>query len=381
MGFGLFMRRVFAVAALLGLVALPAAGQGWELAEGAAGPEARVCAETGGCFALGCADGGALGYRLVLPEAAVPGPVAISVDGWPAGALVFAEANEGLRAPYSGEGDARLIARLRGGNRAEIAGLVLPLAGSSRSIGAVLGACPLPPVSAADPAAQVLAQVSANCAALGGEVALEPGFRREQDLDGDGRLDLVIDHAAAFCSKRASLSCTMAGCAVSFWLARDEGYLGIFSDPIRGYEVEPGAVLALDLQGSACGSYGFDACRKRFDISGDEAVLIEALTGDAAIAAMEGRVLVPAGQIADQPPAPAGPEGLTAAASPEIAALLRQAPALPPLPFATTGPVPPGVRQPTTIGLPVALPRVRRAGVLSTEEPPGRREWTGAGAD
>lgn len=137
----------------------------------------------------------------------------------------------------------------------------------------------------ADPAAAVLDEIRSDCAGLSGIVAVETGFARAEDLDGDGRSDPVIDYAAAVCSESASLFCGSGGCAMGFFLARDEGYRRLFSGTIRGYVAEPGGVLALDLHGSACGLVGYEACRKRFDVTSGEMVLIEELTGDAAMAA------------------------------------------------------------------------------------------------
>ncbi|MEZ5720263.1 MAG: hypothetical protein R3D59_00225 [Paracoccaceae bacterium] len=94
----------------------------------------------------------------------------------------------------------------------------------------------------------------ADCGELGGTVAMETGFERNEDLDGDGRDDVVIDYAAAACSESPTLNCSTGGCTVGFFLARDEGYVRMFSDVIRGYEVFPGGFLALDLHGTACES-------------------------------------------------------------------------------------------------------------------------------
>ena len=340
------MRAVRLLALVSGLIAPPAFGQGWELRtpEGALGPEARACAdEAGHCLALGCTDGGVLRWWLDLPEAAQGSrAVQVEVDGRAAGALAFARLDETAPryvAPFHPEDDAELIARLKAGSGARLtlspdeAPLALSLRGSSRSLAGVLEACPQPVLPTADPEARVLGEITAACARLGGEVSVEPGFVRAEDLDGDGRGDIVLDHAAAVCSALASLGCSSGGCTVSFWLARDPGYMGVFSGMIRGYAVEPGGILALDLHGTACGVFGFEPCRKRYDVTGDELRLVETLTGAAALAAIEG------GAAAGAPPEELAAEPAPLAPPAPLPVVVRQAP--PPAPVPPLPAVPP----------------------------------------
>jgi len=382
--------------ALAGLAG-PAGAAGWELGGGATRPEARVCAEAGGCFALGCAGTAPLSFRLVLPVLALgagPQAIALDVDGRPAGALLFSpvEGAPGIwRAPFDAEADAGLIARLRAGNRLAVelpeAPLALSLAGSSARLGEVLATCPAPPARSADPAARVLASIARDCAALGGEVSVEPGFRREEDFDGDGRIDLVIDHAAATCSKRASLSCSTAGCIVSFWQARDAGFENLFTQPIRGYAVEPGGVLALDLDGLACGTIGFEPCRKRYALGPDGPMLVGMLTGDAAIAAMDGGA--PGVEAAEAPAADlAAAEGPPAEA-PEPPAMAAEAVAPAPAEVPQAAPAPVEAAEPAQTTAepappppgPAAAVVVRRGGALPLRATPraGLPLWIGDG--
>ncbi len=293
------------------LAAAPARGQGWEVLpadDSRAGPAAMVCplddAETGNyfCFSLGCADGGPLHYEIAYAGGAPLDPplVGVDVDGQPLTTLAFETQPDENAYLYRAAFDARdhreLIARLRLGNRAalvlgfggEVMTRDISLLGSGRAIGAVLDACPLPLVPLKDPAAQVLEQIEAECEALGGTVEVEPGFARAEDLDGDGRTDMVIDFAAAVCSEMASLHCGSGGCTVGFYLNRETEYQPLFVDVIRGYDRAPGGILTLDLHGSFCGLFGYEACIRRFDISTGELVLLDQLTGAAAIAVLEG---------------------------------------------------------------------------------------------
>lgn len=312
-----------AVLGLCGLIAGPLAAQEWTLDEPAgAGAAATVCVAReenapdapGPCFRLGCSDGAPLHFELtrLASEAQMPDRLAatIRVDGRAAGLLLFGGAAGGasvegagkgtgggvvtLAAPFDPQGQRDLIARLRGGSRAVVSlqlpggarDLPLSLRGSSKALGAVLRACPPPQAPPPDPAATVLDRIVRDCGGLGGTVAVEPGFERREDLDGDGRKDVVIDYAAAVCSKMASLYCGSGGCTAAFFLARDEGFERIFEGVIRGYSAQPGGLLALDLHGTACGLYGFEACRKVFRIGDDSFALVQELAGAEAEAAM-----------------------------------------------------------------------------------------------
>ncbi len=300
--------RLSRFAGVLGLVAMPALAQSWAMvdSEGDAGAGAYICpvdeAETGNllCLRLGCSETDPLHFELDIGPDAAPEAldVGISVDGQAAGELAFTKrASEGFAAftaPFDPRLHRDLIARLRQGIRASLAfelgdqaqQVALSLRGSSRTLGAVLDTCPMPEVPLDDPAAVVLDQIRAECAALGGTIAMEPGFERREDLDGDGRDDVVIDYAAAVCSEMASLYCGSGGCTVGFFLARGEAYKRLFDGVIRGYAVKPGGRLALDLHGTACGLYGFEACRKIFDITDDNFTLVEELAGTVAEDAM-----------------------------------------------------------------------------------------------
>jgi hypothetical protein len=356
------------------VLAAPVAAQGWSLVdtEGTGGAGAAVCAtaETEGaeppCFRLTCENDAPLHYEIALfGDAAVGLPeemaVELRVDGRPSGLLLFQRGTEAegvtdLAAPFDPRLHGALVAQLRKGNRAELvmqnpAGAIiapLSLKGSSKALGAVMEACPLPEVPLNDPAAVVLDEVVRACGQLGGSVAMEPGFERDEDLDGDGRDDVVIDYAAAVCSEMASLYCGSGGCTVGFFLARDEGFERIYDGVIRGYSAQPGGLLALDLHGTACGLYGFEACRKVFRISDDSFALVGELSGEAAEAA-QAADRVAAGKTT-RPPVEAAPP---AAPEPEPAArgdTETETPATPE-PAATPAPAPaPGDATPERAG-------------------------------
>ena len=296
-----FVLAVLATGLVAGLAGTPARAQAWSVTEpGDGAASARICplGEEGSdsflCFRLECAAFEPLHFALDVAGRGVATEklgVTLGVDGGDVGVLTFApHAVEGYTR-YTASFDPRLheelVDLLQRGLRASlrldwpdgVQDVEVGLTGSSDSLYTVMETCPMPSPPVDNPASLVLGEVVAACGELGGTVAMEPGFERREDLDGDGREDLVIDYAAAACTESATLNCGSGGCTVGFFLARDEGYIRMFADVIRGYEVFPGGFLALDLNGTACGLYGFEACRKVFDIAGNAPVLVEEIAG------------------------------------------------------------------------------------------------------
>ena len=277
-----------------------AVAQAWQVNEPEGGATAFICPEgeegTANylCFRLECAAFEPLHFAVEIAgrgpvEASVP--VTVGVDGGDVGVMNFtphaAQGHTRLTAAFDPRIHQELVDLLQRGLRASLRldwpdgaqEVEIGLNGSSDALYTVMQACPMPSPPVDNPASLVLGEVVAACEALDGTVAMDQGFERREDLDGDGREDLVIDYAAAVCSSSPTLNCSTGGCTVGFFLARDEGYVRMFSDVIRGYEVFAGGFLALDMHGTACGLYGFEACRKVFDIAGDAPVLVEEIAG------------------------------------------------------------------------------------------------------
>ena len=295
--------RVLAVCAVAGAGLFRAGGavaQAWQVTEAEGGASAFICPEgeegTANylCFRLECAAFEPLHFAVEVAgrgSIETPVPVTVGVDGGDVGVMSFA--------PHAADGHTRLTAAFDPRVHEEVVDLLqrglraslrldwpdgtreveMGLNGSSDALYTVMQTCPMPSPPVDNPASLVLGEVVAACEALDGTVAMDQGFERREDLDGDGREDLVIDYAAAVCSSSPTLNCSTGGCTVGFFLARDTGYVRMFSDVIRGYEVFPGGFLALDMHGTACGLYGFEACRKVFDIAGDAPVLVEEIAG------------------------------------------------------------------------------------------------------
>ncbi len=298
---------MFVVAALAGATALtaaftaPAHAQTWSVTHPqGGGTRASVCPQgvEGSadflCFRLECSALEPIHFTIDLAgrgKLTEPVSVGVGVDGGDVGVLEFVphqlDGHSHLTAAFNPLLHDDMVDLLQRGRRASLT-LNLPGGVEEVPMGLTLSAdslltamrdCPEPVPPVDDPASLVLAEITRACADLGGTVAKEPGFERREDLDGDGREDIVIDYAAAACSASPTLNCSSGGCTVGFFLARGEGYTKFFSDAIRGYEAFPGGFLALDMHGSACGLYGFEACRQVFDIAGDAPVLAEEMSG------------------------------------------------------------------------------------------------------
>ncbi len=406
----LFSLRLWALATLCCLTPFSLAAQSWSMVDmkGTPGAAAFICpqddAETGNFFCLhvGCQDMAPLNFEISHAgrDTREHLPVEVIVDGKPAGTLTFtaypAEGVLRLRAPFDTRFHRELIARLRKGNKAtlrldfgtDVREVAVPLRGSSRTLGAVLEVCPLPAIPLDDPAAVVLEEIAYECRALGGTVAVEPGFERTEDLDGDGAEDVVIDYAAGVCSKMASLYCGSGGCTVGFFLSRGETYKRLYSGVIRGYTPMPGARLALDLHGTACGLYGFEACRKVFDISSGELVLLETLAGEAALAAMEAdaagdEVSTSAAPVGEEAPAPVEadapiyPETGEAVVDEAPEPALEQTPAPAPVAVPEEAPAPEPATQPVEEESDLPAPTPTPA--ATPEAPKSDLEWLGDG--
>ncbi|RME17744.1 MAG: hypothetical protein D6801_02800 [Alphaproteobacteria bacterium] len=102
---------------------------------------------------------------------------------------------------------------------------------------------------------------------------------------------------------------------------------------IRGYAVRPGGVLALDLHGSACGLYGFEACRKEFRIADDSFALVAEYAGaeaEARMAADRAGASGKPGDLAQAAPAPDSAAAKAGESEPKAGGAGEPAPTLTP---------------------------------------------------
>lgn len=287
-----------AIGALLGGLALlaggPALAQGWS-AEGGVGTgtaSAVSCLpgedgqETSMCLLLGCRTGEAPRLTLDLPGTALPDAMAvrIEVDGTLAAQLELRRDAEGTThgAPLAEQ--AGLVEAMRGGRLAAIrvaGGEVrldyeLPLGGSRSAIDSTLAACasmggaaaqgPLGPDpdlgrTSEDPEADAIALAMPECGIVGGSFAVEEGFARRQDVDGDGIADLLLDWGALRCDGLPQY-CGTGGCTQEIWLGAEEGpWRLLLSDLLLAVEVTEPGHLSLLRDGGFCGLSGAEVCR------------------------------------------------------------------------------------------------------------------------
>jgi len=132
---------------------------------------------------------------------------------------------------------------------------------------------------------------AAACREAGGEPRIGPAFATAVDLDGEGRLDYIVDLAGIECAGAWSLFCGSAGCPVSVWLAGPDGHARVWGDYAQGWEiVGAGAETALLVHrhGTACpgNATGVEPCSQRLAFAaGAVAAEAEAGAGTQALAA------------------------------------------------------------------------------------------------
>lgn len=294
---------------VLGLVARPAQAQDWVFNPDLHGEvQARACpvedGDTGNylCVMAGCEQGQPLRWRLVAEGGNLPDPLRVNVfvDEVPSGFLslrqVQSEVPFDFQAQVDPERDVRMIDALKGGNSATLvldpegAAIEVPLSlkGSSKAISSAEGMCPKRPAAVSDPVKTVLDSLKTECADLGGTLEMVGGFERQEDLDGDGQKDVVIEYGGAPCTTALSLHCGSGGCVSDVYMKRANGYVRAWSDVVRDILNEPGEpTVAISVHGSACELAGVESCVLRVDMSQDPAQVVEKLSGAAADAWVE----------------------------------------------------------------------------------------------
>lgn len=144
----------------------------------------------------------------------------------------------------------------------------LPLKGSRDGIDAALSACWTARTDpSVDPAQAARDEVRAWCAdRLNRPATINSGFTREEDIDGDGRADLIADYSAVNCGSIGGGWCGWAGCELSLNLARDDGYIQAFRGIAEGFRVVEGGVVNRR-HISECGAGHEGRCAVRYRIT------------------------------------------------------------------------------------------------------------------
>ena len=306
------MRFMTLILGLFGLSSMPAIAQDWSFNPDMQGEvQAVACPldddETGNylCLMVGCEPEQPLRWRLVAAGGNLPDPLRINmfIDEEPSGFLSLGQVQSDVPfdfvAQVDPERDVRLLEALRAGGGAmmildpEGAAIERPLSlrGSGKAIASAMEACPMRAPAVADPVAAVLSSLEAECKDLGGVLEMVGGFERSEDLDGDGRDDLIIEYGGAPCTTALSLHCGSGGCVSDIYMARDRGYIRAWSDVVRDVLNEEGPGVAISVHGSACDLAGVESCVLRVNLSGDTPQVVETIAGadaDALIEALGG---------------------------------------------------------------------------------------------
>jgi hypothetical protein len=284
-------------------MALPGAGLAqWQAtgAEGGVAPRAGLCTESRDgrtlCFGLSCPNGGPMQFDLavvgdddLVTRDALETTVFVGATALPP--LVFERLAEGRFAASLTEAHLPGVERLKAAMQADLRFWADPdsppehwpltLRGSRKAIETVEAGCPLPDFEAqalasrrlTDPAQQVLSDMQAACALLGGSVTVEDGFAREMDIDGLSPTDLRLDHGKLRCSAAEGLVCGPAGCLTTLWLGQAEGgYLRVYRNAVQDMAPEAPGAVAVTYRGSMCGRVGAGPCLRRYLLQGSEMV-------------------------------------------------------------------------------------------------------------
>ncbi len=237
------------------------------------------------CVSVECEPGVGPTLGLGIQQVLLPPEtrVKVAVDGRQLAALVIPvePGDSGGAIPL--DGHERLVQALRLGEVAQVSVMTttgrrdyeLPLLGSALAIDEVLAACPVPgeapsqdeftmPVSE-DPAGDAIGKNEAFCA--GGVTSVGPEFRRDSDLDGDGRADLILDYLGLLCDGSRAF-CGTGGCSQEVWLGQPDGTYRLLVDDqfVEIAPLEPG-LLRTVRDGGWCGLSGAEICEVTYAIT------------------------------------------------------------------------------------------------------------------
>tara|TARA_R100000322_G_scaffold167633_1_gene135865 strand:- start:10968 stop:11870 length:903 start_codon:yes stop_codon:yes gene_type:complete len=121
----------------------------------------------------------------------------------------------------------------------------LPLANSRAAIDHALSACwRADPDPARDPDAAARSEVTSYCRdAHNRGAVMNEGFTRQEDFDGDGRADWLVNYGTANCGPIGSAWCGWAGCEVAVHLARGQGFVEGFRGIAEGFRTVEGGMV------------------------------------------------------------------------------------------------------------------------------------------
>jgi hypothetical protein len=89
-------------------------------------------------------------------------------------------------------------------------------------------------------------------------------FVRQQDVNGDGRPDFILNYGEAQCGDASTYYCGTGGCLTQVFVSRDNGsYVQMLDENVRRLRfarVKGRPAMLIDLHGSACGRAGAEPC-------------------------------------------------------------------------------------------------------------------------
>jgi hypothetical protein len=106
------------------------------------------------------------------------------------------------------------------------------------------------------------------------KATLKPGFLQTKDVNGDGRVDYILDYGAFECGGAATFYCGTGGCLTQVFASRDDGsHVKVLDENVRQLNFAKRAgrpAMILDLHGSACGRVGAERCGLTLYWNGDK---------------------------------------------------------------------------------------------------------------
>jgi hypothetical protein len=125
-----------------------------------------------------------------------------------------------------------------------------------------------------DPVALAREEERGACMSMGAQVVFDDAFVTEQDLNNDGRMDLVINRGGASCVGLGHMNCGSAGCPQEFFVALEGGgYNHLGGGFMQGFEQEMKNIMTMYLHGSACDRVGVETCIVTYEITPDNRMI------------------------------------------------------------------------------------------------------------
>ena len=112
--------------------------------------------------------------------------------------------------------------------------------------------------------AAVQAAIDANKKVCGETAKIGAGLVAEQDINGDGVKDYVLNYEHFECEGSASYFCGTGGCLTQVFASLPNGgFVKVLDDNVRDIQfrkLRGKPAIVLDLHGSACGKVGAASC-------------------------------------------------------------------------------------------------------------------------